>query len=76
MMRTQIQLPDELYRDVKRIAAEQEMSVAELVRRGLEHMRSLYPQRSGDWQLPEPIDLGEFKAPPEQWRELANLVDD
>ena len=35
MIRTQIQLPDELYRRVKRLAAEREMSLAEMTRRGL-----------------------------------------
>jgi predicted DNA-binding ribbon-helix-helix protein len=30
MIRTQIQLPDALYREVKRVAAEREMSLAEL----------------------------------------------
>ena len=38
MTRTQIQLPDELYRRAKELAADREISLAELVRNGLEHM--------------------------------------
>lgn len=38
MTRTQIQLPDELYRRAKALAADREISLAELVRNGLEHM--------------------------------------
>ena len=38
MIRTQIQLPDELYKRAKALAADREISLAELVRNGLEHM--------------------------------------
>lgn len=75
MVRTQVQLPDDLYRDAKRIAEEREITLAEVVRRGLEHMVTLYPPREvaiDRWQLPKPRHLGRFRAPQEQWRELAN----
>lgn len=72
MIRTQIQLPDDLYREAKRIAAEQEISLAEVVRRGLEHMQRIYPPRPGVWRPPEPAGLGRFRAPADQWRDLAN----
>jgi hypothetical protein len=74
MIRTQIQLPDELYREAKRIAAEQEISLAEVLRRGLEHMQRIYPPRSAGrpWEPPAPAPLGRFKATEEQWRDLAN----
>jgi hypothetical protein len=74
MVRTQVQLPDELYREAKRIAAEQEVTLAEVVRRGLEHMLRIYPPRAATanrWQPPPPRHLGGFAAPVEQWRELA-----
>jgi hypothetical protein len=77
MVRTQIQLPDALYAQAKRIAERQEMSLAEVVRRGLEHMVRLYradePPVPG-WSLPEPLELGEFLAPVEDWRELASAA--
>ena len=73
MIRTQIQLPDALYHEAKRIAAEQEMSLAEVIRRGVEQMRRQYPQRPNvQWQMPDPIDLGAFQAPDDTWRQLAN----
>ncbi len=74
MIRTQIQLPDELYREAKRIAAEQEISLAEVLRRGLEHMQRIYPpgRSSTPWQPPVPDELGQFQAPEEHWRELGN----
>ena len=46
MIRTQVQLPDALYHDAKRIAREQELTLAEVVRRGLEHMVQIYCDES------------------------------
>jgi hypothetical protein len=72
--RIQIQLPDALHARAKRIAEKRETSLAELVRRGLEHMVRLYPdeESEGRWELPNARSLGEFLAPPEDWRELEN----
>lgn len=75
MTRTQIQLPDFLYERAKAVARHHEISLAELVRRGLEHMLRLYPldKMPGEgWSLPDPIALGALRAPVETWRELAN----
>jgi hypothetical protein len=61
MIRTQIQLPDALYQEVKRLAAEREMSLAELVRRGLEMILTRFPahpEATATWELPEPRPLG------------------
>ncbi len=61
MIRTQIQLPDALYREVKRVAAEREMSLAELVRRGLESLLSRFPEHPAaraTWEFPKPRPLG------------------
>jgi len=54
MIKTQVQLPDRLYRQAKAIAEEREWSLAEVIRRGIEHMTLLYPVReqNGPWQLP------------------------
>jgi hypothetical protein len=60
MIKTQVQLPEQLYREGKRIAAEYEMSFADVVRRGLERVIPSFPPRgAGDtpWVLPE-LDLG------------------
>lgn len=51
------------------------MPLAEVLRRGLEHMSRIYPPRQlaeNDWQLPPAMSLGEFRIPHEEWREAAN----
>jgi hypothetical protein len=59
MVRTQIQLPDQLYREVQRVARDQEWSIAEVIRRGAESVIRAYPalkqQASSGWKLPPPI---------------------
>ena len=77
MVRTQIQLPDYLYKEVKRIAEERELSLAELARRGLEYVVSVSlpvrDSRKGKWVIPDPINLGGVPLAPEtEWRALAN----
>ena len=68
-MRTQIQLPQALYEEVKRVAREREMSVAEVVRRGVEYITRTYPPVACNepWRLPSASDLGAFKTTPEEW---------
>jgi hypothetical protein len=61
MTRTQIQLPDPIYRQAKRLAKERDISLAELVRRGLEYMISVSPEPREDaaaWEPPPPRHLG------------------
>jgi hypothetical protein len=75
MVKTQIQLPDELYRELKALAERKEWSLAEVLRRGAEYMLGVYPRilnAKPVWQPPEPLNLGGFKAPYTDWRELAN----
>lgn len=75
MMRTQIQLPDALYTRARQVAERHEISLAELVRRGLEHMVRLYPldeKPPEGWSLPEALPLGELRASARDWRELAS----
>lgn len=67
MTRTQIQLPDAVYRRAKQLAEAREISMAELVRRSLELLLSQYPapdQTVKDWQFPAPRKLG--------WRGLSH----
>lgn len=58
MVKTQIQIPDYLYKEVKRIAEQYEISLAEVVRRGLERVIPSYPERTKEleWEMPS-IDL-------------------
>jgi hypothetical protein len=80
MIKTQVQIPDDLFEKAKQVAAAKEWSFAEIVRRGLEQMVLRHPEgvtRSGPvgWRLPNPIDL-ELKTDPfadPDWREEVNL---
>jgi hypothetical protein len=61
MVRTQIQLPDEVYARARRIADAREISFAELARRGLEYILSVYspePEGVQVWNPPKPRHLG------------------
>jgi hypothetical protein len=59
MIRTQIQLPDPLYREVQRVAKAQDWSLAEVIRRGAEAVVRAYPaiknQSGRPWQIPAPL---------------------
>ena len=55
MTRTQIQLPDTLYSQLKDIAEQREMSMAELVRRGMEkYVSTIYIEKTptSHWSFP------------------------
>jgi len=65
MTRTQIQMPDALFRQAKALAEAREISLAELVRNGLEYIiRVSAPpaEQQLEWTLPKPVHLG--KADP------------
>ena len=54
MIKTQVQIPDELYRKAKQIAKEREWSLAEVMRRGLEYMtRACPPEADLGIRLPQ-----------------------
>lgn len=75
MVRTQIQLSDELYGELKALADEKEWSLAEAVRRAAELLLRSYPRRrrpASEWRLPGPMSLGRFRAPVSTWREIAH----
>jgi hypothetical protein len=62
MVKTQIQLTEYQYAQAKRIAREREMSLAEVIRRGVEYMAGVYPplgeNARGPWELPGPLHMG------------------
>jgi len=76
MVRTQIQLPDELYSRLKQLAEAREWTLAETLRRGAEQVLLMYSATSAGprWEPPEPKDLGKFQTGPEEWREIANMA--
>lgn len=70
MVKTQVQFPDHLYRDAKRVAEEYEMSFAEVVRRGVEQVIKLHPPgrtQAEEWKLPAPRAMGEALLPEAEW---------
>lgn len=77
MQRTQIQLPDHLFEAGRSLARRQEISFAELVRRGLEYLIATQPRGSdadSPWELPPGLDLRSRDPFQDQdWR--ANLYD-
>lgn len=78
MKRTQIQLPDHLYLAAHHLAERQEISLAELVRRGLEYMLAVVPGKtpSGDWQMPVAHNLqSEDPFVKEDWRAALHMRD-
>ncbi len=75
MVKTQVQIPDALFREAKRLAAENEMSFAEVVRRGLEEIIKHHPPgrtRADSWSVPQPYDMGPTLAPEEEWTALCH----
>lgn len=74
MTRTQIQLPDDIYARAKKLAEEREISLAELARRGLEYILSVYaPQPAEEWRPPAPRRLGWKGLTDAQLKEQAQL---
>ena len=73
MTRTQIQLPDELYQRAKRVAAERELSLAEMTRRGLELFLARYPDApvsKSAWILPV-VNCGGIKIQLSKLRDIS-----
>lgn len=70
MVKTQVQFPDHLYKEAKRISKEYEMSFAEVVRRGVEEVAKAYPPGrppADEWTLPDPAGMGEPLLPESEW---------
>ena len=75
MVKTQVRIPDALFREAKRLAAENEMSFAEVVRRGLEEIIRHHPSgrsRADQWSLPVAYDMGQPLAPEREWTSLCH----
>lgn len=78
MIRTQIQFPDKLYRELKALAEAQEWTMAETVRRSVEEYLDRHPvteKVTTEWKLPV-VDLGPLLVPDADLRLYANEVDD
>ncbi len=77
MIRTQINLPGPLHDRLKRIAQERDWSLAEVIRRASELYAARFPAErvaSEEWNLPPPLDLGEFLTDPAAMRVEAEVM--
>jgi hypothetical protein len=77
MIRTQIQLPDDVYERARKVCRSREISLAELARRGLEYILSVYaaqPGATGEWQPPQPRRLGWMGLSDAEIKEQAQLT--
>ena len=79
MIKTQIQFPDPLYHDLKRLAGERDQSMAEVVRRATERYVAQYPPErtpAPRWQLPDALDMGgDFLIDPTPFRAEADAIE-
>ena len=72
MKRTHLQVPDPLYRQVRRVARLNDWSVSEVFRRAAERLVAQFPavkDGSDGWQLAEPRDLGTPRENARKWRD-------
>ncbi len=79
MTRTQIQLPDPLYRDVQRVARQQNWSIAEVIRRGAEAVVRNYPpgkRESEELSMPPALQTRLLVTDPEALRDLIRADDE
>ena len=75
MVRTQIQLPDEMYRRLKAYADERETTFVEAVRRSIDYMLSVHPNPAPartKWKIPKVRSMGRVLLPESEWRAAAN----
>ena len=76
MTRTQIQLPDPLYRRLKEVASSNDWSLAEVIRRAAELYVKRFPSRESNepWQFPTVDVGGEFLIDPASVRAEAEAI--
>lgn len=75
MVKAQVRIPDRLYKQAKRVARDNEMSFADVVRRGLERVVRELPRRRpehSEWRPPRPRNLGAPLVPESEWTTLAH----
>lgn len=74
VVKTEIELPDNLYRRAKAAAAERPCSLAELVRKSLENVLgkpASKPPKQEKWEPPKPRDLGWANVHADELKRLA-----
>lgn len=80
MKTTEVPLPDAVYDQVESLAAQQHLTVPQLLRQAAEQMvcRPAKPplKPNDDWKFPGARHLGDMRVPAEDLRLLANKVAD
>lgn len=75
MTKTQIQVPEDLFAEIREFARRREWSLAETFRRGAELLLETYsddtPPPSSDWRAPSSRSVGWKGLTAEQLRDLA-----
>ncbi|TVR86343.1 MAG: ribbon-helix-helix protein, CopG family [Spirochaetaceae bacterium] len=73
MKRTQVQVPDPLYEQARKVAELRDWSVSEVFRRALEQYvaEARLHEHDQNWALPEPRAMGAEMLSHEQWRDLS-----
>ena len=77
MIRTQIQLPDDTFARAKKQCEAREISLAELARRGIEYILSVYSpetDKKREWHPPKPRKLGWMGLSDEEIKREAQLT--
>ena len=75
MVRTQIQLPDQVYARARRVAKAKEISLAELARRGIEAILDQYPAPEligAEWTPPR-VRSGGVKVPLDRLKDFGEV---
>ena len=75
MVRTQIQLPDEVYARARQVARAKEISLAELARRGIEAILDQYPPPEvirAEWTPPR-VRSGGVKVPLDRLKDYGEV---
>jgi hypothetical protein len=75
MVRTQIQLPDEVYARARQVARAKEISLAELARRGIEAILDQYPSPEvigAEWTPPQ-VRSGGVKVPLDRLKDYGEV---
>ena len=75
MKRTQIQLPNRMYDQLKELARIEETTLAEIIRRASEYLlqtQAIQTKFSSTWSPPTSENLGDFLSGEEDWRIYAN----
>lgn len=77
MTRTQVQLPDPLYRRLKEIAERQDWSLSEVIRKAAEHFITRFPEETKlpvVWRYPTLDCGGDFLTDPASFRPEVDAI--